>query len=210
MAEETKVTDTQTGENTESNTDTTNTNTDTSTSGSENTSHEKTFTQEEVNALISNRLKKEKAKWEKDNKSNQNVDEAQKFENMTAEERNTSEINRLKKELEDIKLQNNRDKLLNSTQKELSNLGLDVAFADFLIGSDAETTKSNLDSFKEKWNNALSTAIDNRIKGKTPTTTTKTDTTVTTLTMDQIKKMSPEEIQKNWDAVNKVLASQKK
>ena len=207
MADETKVTDTQTGENTESNTDTTNTNTDTSTSGSENTSHEKTFTQEEVNTLISNRLKKEKAKWEKENKS---VDESQKFEQMTSEERNTSEINRLKKELEDIKLQNTRDKLLNSTQKELSNLGMDVAFADFLIGVDAETTKSNLDLFKEKWNSALSTAIDNRIKGKTPTTSTKTDAPSTTFTMDQIKKMTPEEIQKNWDAVNKVLASQKK
>ena len=54
------------------------------------------------------------------------------------------------------------------TIEVLAEEGLPVGFAEFLIKDDAETTNENIKKFKKEWQEALSKAVDERIKGKSP------------------------------------------
>ncbi len=54
------------------------------------------------------------------------------------------------------------------TIEVLAEEGLPVGLAEFLIKDDAETTNENIKKFKKEWQEALSKAVDERIKGKSP------------------------------------------
>ncbi len=48
--------------------------------------------------------------------------------------------------------------------------GIDTKFAKQLCGKDTDETKTNIESFAEAWNTAISAGVESKLKGKTPKT----------------------------------------
>lgn len=163
---------------------------------SEDKKEEKTFTQEQVNSF----LRKEKLKWEK--KNNIKSSEAKKLEDMNKKEQEKSELEQLREKVAEFEAEKLHSDLVKVTQSALSEKGISTTFAEFLVSTDAETTKSNVDEFSKTWNKALEKAVNDRLTGKKPKTSSSQNRTNTTEITDEIfEAMTVEEIIKNKEAV---------
>ena len=125
----------------------------------------KVFTEDEVNAIITKRLAKERQKQEKA------IAEAERLAKMTSEERAKEEL-RLEREafekerkahLDEMNAFN-KEKMLTQTEKELINNSLPTEFARYLVSEDADQTFSNIKEFKALWDTALQNSINNTLK----------------------------------------------
>lgn len=54
------------------------------------------------------------------------------------------------------------------TIDRLSEENVPIAFKDFLMGVDAETTNDNIKAFKEVYEAEVQKCVEERLKGKTP------------------------------------------
>lgn len=125
---------------------------------------EKTFTQDEVNKIVQDRLAKEKAKNEKAQ------EEAKKLAKMNAEQKNQYMLEQLQKELEEYKnkeAKNDMIKEANSMLKD-NDITLPDEVVAMLIGDNAEDTKVCVDSFSKAFKTAVERAVNEKLKGKTP------------------------------------------
>lgn len=165
------------------------------------TETQKTFTQEEVNKMMEKRLARERKDLEA--KIEAERTESAKLAKMTEAERQKALFDKQVKDFENMKSAFEKEKLLNETSKELAQNNLPVEFADYLLSKDAESTFNNINVFKEKWNSALENAVNERMKGKTPTAAPAGSKT--TLTMDDIKSMSAAEIQARYSEVMEAM-----
>ena len=126
--------------------------------------NEKTFTQDEVNKIVQDRLAKEKAKNEKAQ------EEAKKLAKMNAEQKNQYMVEQLQKELEEYKnkeAKNDMIKEANSMLKD-NDITLPDEVVAMLIGDNAEDTKICVDSFSKAFKTAVERAVNEKLKGKTP------------------------------------------
>lgn len=125
---------------------------------------EKTFTQDEVNKIVQDRLAKEKAKNEKAQ------EEAKKLAKMNAEQKQQYMVEQLQKELEEYKnkeAKNDMIKEANSMLKD-NDITLPDEVVAMLIGDNAEDTKVCVDSFSKAFKTAVERAVNEKLKGKTP------------------------------------------
>lgn len=141
-----------------------------------------------------------RAKWEQEH--NENLSEAEKLAKMTKEERARYEFKKQQDTFAQEKAKFERDKLVVATGTELNTLGVDPSLAEIIVGKDAEETKGRMETFTKVFNSAVEKAIENKIKGG-PTMKKAPDTS--TFTLEQIKSMSPAEINANWEEIQKVL-----
>ena len=125
---------------------------------------EKLFTQEEVNNIVENRLNKEKNKWKNE------VDQAKRLAEMSAEERAREQFKMEKAEFERQRAEFERERLLVQTQRELSTKNIPVEFADMLVKEDAESTKAAIDTFASLYNQSVEKGVSNKMKGRPPKT----------------------------------------
>ena len=125
---------------------------------------EKLFTQEEVNNIVEKRLNKEKNKWKNE------VDQAKRLAEMSAEERAREEFRIKQQQFEEEKAAFEKEKLLVQTQKELSAKNVPVEFADMLVKEDAEATKAAIDAFAQLYNQSVEKGVSNKMKGRPPKT----------------------------------------
>ncbi|MDU5071074.1 DUF4355 domain-containing protein [Finegoldia magna] len=126
--------------------------------------NEKTFTQDEVNKIVQDRLAKEKAKNEKAQ------EEAKKLAKMNAEQKNQYMVEQLQKELEEYKTKEAKNDMIkeaNSMLKE-ADINLPDEVVAMLIGDNAEDTKICVDSFSKAFKTAVERAVNEKLKGKTP------------------------------------------
>lgn len=119
---------------------------------------EKLFTQEDVDKMITKRLAKEKAKQEKALK------EAERLSKMSEEERVKAELEADRQAFEEERAAYLKEKMHTACEKELVKESLPVEFAGLLVADDADTTSSNIKAFKDKWNKALESAVNERLK----------------------------------------------
>lgn len=80
---------------------------------------------------------------------------------------------------------------------------LPVDLVDYFLGDSEETTTANLTKLEEIFNKHIQTAVEQRLKGENYVPPGDGDTN--TLTLDQIKNMSQEQINANWDKISKLL-----
>ena len=159
----------------------------------------KTFTQEEVDKIIAKRLSRAtkdiEAKIEAERK------EAEELAKLSEAEKQKKLFEKQVKEFEETKKAFEAERLLNETTKQLASKNLPVEFAEMLKGEDAESTFENIKVFEDKFNTALEKAVNDRLKGNTPKTATVKPQS---FTVDDIKRMSPEEINKNWEQIKNI------
>lgn len=132
----------------------------------------KTFSQEEVNKLISERLGKEKNKWEKDfqSKLEEQKSEAEKLAAMNAEQKADHERQKRDKALSDREAEITRRELRATALETLAEKGLPKGLADILNYADADATQSSIDAVEKSFREAVEAAVNEKLKGNPPRT----------------------------------------
>ena len=123
---------------------------------------EKTFTQAELDKILNKKF----AQWQK--KTEEAKAEAERKAKLTEAEKLAEE----RKEFEAMKKQFEYEQRVNSTSKVLASNNLPIEFADFLIAENDEATTQRVDLFKNAFNEALEKAVNERLRGRTPKTST--------------------------------------
>jgi hypothetical protein len=160
-----------------------------------------TFTKEEVEKMlqsesdkrVSKALDTAKAKWQEEfqAKLEQEKSEAEKLAKMSASERLQAELDAEKAKFETERKQFMQEKLELQTVKELSAVGLPTDFSTFVMADNAEAIKANITSLKLQFETAIEKAVEDKLKGHTPKTATKTGGA--TFTKEQFSKMTYKE-----------------
>lgn len=145
-----------------------------------------TFTQEQVDQMIKDRVartEKEKAKA---------VEEAAKLAKMNADEKQKYEFEKLQKENDELKLEKNRYSLGREATKMLSESGIsaDDDVLDFVVREDAEATKQAVQAFSVLVQSKVDDAVKERLKGKSPKTASNPSGTITKEAIMSIKDTS--------------------
>ena len=152
----------------------------------------KTFTQEEVNEMISKRLQRErkdiKAQIEAERK------QAEELAKLSEQEKASKLLELKEKELNDKIRAFESEKLLNETTKQLASKNLPIEFAEMLKGNDAEKTFENIQLFEAKFNEAVEKVVTERLRGSVPKTTTSLNSP--SITKEQFNKMDLAQRQK--------------
>ena len=152
---------------------------------------EKTFTQEELDKILNKKF----AQWQK--KTEEAKAEAERKAKLTEAEKLAEE----RKEFERMKMQFEYEQRVNSTSKVLASNNLPIQFADFLIAENDEATTQRVDLFKNAFNEALEKALTERLRGKTPKASA---VKAQIFTAEDVKNMSAEEINKNWEQIKNI------
>jgi len=122
--------------------------------------------QSRTDAIVTKALNTAKSKWEKEKLEEQ--DESKKLEKMTAAEREKYQFGKEKAEFEKQKAQFEHSQLEISVGGELQKRGLSADFAKYLTADNAENSKANIDAFEKLFNDAVSGAVNTRLKGGVP------------------------------------------
>lgn len=124
----------------------------------------KYYTDEDLNRIINEKF----AKWQKSHQKD--IDEAQKLANMTAEEKNKAENEKLRQQVQDLLAKNERAEMTRSARSRLASKNVNVPdeLISVLVGKDAEATASNVDAFVTMFTAAVNDAVKDALKGTTP------------------------------------------
>ena len=146
----------------------------------------KTFTQEEVDKMITKRLQRERkdieAKIEAERK------QAEELAKLSEQEKASKLLELKEKELNDKIRAFENERLLNETSKQLASKNLPIQFAEMLKGNDAEKTFENIQLFEAKFNEAVEKVVTERLRGNVPKTTTSSSNP--SITKEQFRSMS--------------------
>ena len=145
------------------------------------TSEAKTFTQEEVDKIIKDRLARERVKAEKEQ------EEAKKLAKMNADEKAKYEHDKLVEELNQLKAEKSRRELQDTARGLLQEKNIDTDLLPFLDYTDAESCKASIDKLSSAWNKAIEKAVNDRIKTNT---VPKMANNTNTITKEQFNKMN--------------------
>ena len=181
------------------------------------------ISQDELNKLIEERAKeiasrnivKEKKKYKEMLESLQNDKaqlESEKLAKMSEAEKTAYQISELNKKLEDLQKQSSEkekafefERLTNQTKDLLVEKGLPGALANMVMaGADgeAEAIQKNIATLQEYVNQAIDAGVEARIKASSGTPKAF-NSNKSGFTLDDIRKMSPAEINAHWDEISK-------
>ncbi|MGG1673839.1 DUF4355 domain-containing protein [Paenibacillus sp. NRS-1783] len=113
------------------------------------------------------------------------------------------EVEKLRAEVENMKLEKQRERLTSQAIKIASEKKLPLPLVDFLVGTDEEATTANLAMLEQSLQLAIQHQVEQRLKGDGYTP--PAGSTGSTFTLDSIKGMSPNEINQHWDQVKQAL-----
>ncbi|MGM1019068.1 MAG: DUF4355 domain-containing protein [Bacillota bacterium] len=113
------------------------------------------------------------------------------------------EVEKLRAEVENMKLEKQRERLTSQAIKIASEKKLPLPLVDFFIGADEGATTANLTMLEQSLQLATQQQVEQRLKGEGYTPPAAS--TGSTFTLDAIKGMSPNEINQHWDQVKQAL-----
>ncbi|PUA40637.1 hypothetical protein C8Z91_03060 [Paenibacillus elgii] len=113
------------------------------------------------------------------------------------------EVERLRVEIENMKQEKLRERLTGQAIKIASSKNLPLSLVDFFIGTNEDITTANLAVLEQSLKLAVQQQVEQRLKsdGYTP----PANSAAKTFTLDAIKGMSHDEINKNWDQIKQTL-----
>lgn len=126
----------------------------------------KTFTQDELNAIIDKRLERERKDAQA--RIDKAVTEAQKLAKMSADERAEHERQELQKKLAEREAEITKRELRAEAKSQLSDKGLPVELAEVLPYTDADTTNAALAAVEKVFRQAVEKGVTERLKGNAP------------------------------------------
>lgn len=128
---------------------------------------DKKYTDEDVNNIINRKF----AEWEKRQKEKSaKAAEAERLKNMTEEEKRKHEMEELQKKIAGYE----KEKAIGAMTKVArgilndSKIVVNDELLVNLVAEDAETTKTNVESFVKNFNEAVQKAVAEALRGKTP------------------------------------------
>lgn len=138
------------------------------------TTEVKTYTEDELKAQIqaetdrkvTKALETAKAKWLEEEQAK--LKQAEELAKLSEKERAAKELEIQRKELEAERSKFERERLTLQTEKELINEGMPPEFAPFVVAETGEQTRTNINTLKASWQAAIEKAIDDKVKGRTP------------------------------------------
>lgn len=128
--------------------------------------------------------------------------EAEKLAKMNTEQKAQYEKEKREKELADREASITKRELAATAKEQLAEKGLPLSLADVLNYSSAEACAASIDAVGKAFQEAVKKAVEERLSGGKPP---KKADDKAAYTMDQIKNMSADEINKNWDAVQTAM-----
>ena len=126
----------------------------------------KTFTQDELNAILDKRLKRERDEAEK--RTQAAITEAQKLAKMSADERAEHEKQAHEKALADREAEITKRELRAEAKSQLSDKGLPIELAEILPYTDADTTNAAIVATEKVFRLAVEKGVTERLKGNAP------------------------------------------
>ena len=173
----------------------------------------KTFTQEDLDRILTKRLEKEAKKWEA--KFNA-LEEAQKLSQMNEEQKaeydyskKLEELTQREQELEAKINAYNQQQYRTTIQAQLQEAGLPTAMADMLVNMDAESVATQINAMKDMFSNQINQQVQAKVQASANVPTQSSEQ-VKLLTLDEIKSMSAKEITANRELVDKSLKALQK
>lgn len=136
--------------------------------GSDNTKKEeekeRSYTQEEVEKMISDRVAREKRNAEKA------IQESEKLAKMSADQKREYEFEKLKKENEELKAAQTRNELGKEATKILADSGIiaNDEILSFVVREDAEKTNQSVEAFTNVVNSLVDNLVKEKLKGNAP------------------------------------------
>lgn len=172
----------------------------------------KTFTQEELNKIVADRVAKERKKLDAERIKQQEIqeklieEESEKLAKMTEAEKVKAKAERERKKFEEKVARYEaemkafeQERIKNQTMKLLGEKNLPIELCQFINSNTADEIMENVEVFEKCWSEALEKSVNARLRtsGELKTSTT----TKSFYTVDQLKNMSVDEINKNWDKI---------
>lgn len=138
--------------------------------GGEDGKESKTFTQDDLNKIISDRLSKERKKWDEElsSKVEEAKTEAQKLAKMNAEQKAEYERKQLEEQLSKREAEITRRELRATALETLAEKGLPKQLAEVLVYTDAEATNKSIEAVEKSFRDAVEQAVNDRLKNTTP------------------------------------------
>ena len=175
----------------------------------------KTFTQEEVNEMIAKRIAREAKKIEAEKQKayqaqlEAELKESERLMQMNEADRLKAKAEKERKQFEEEKRMFNeqmkafeQQKIRNQTMQMLDERKIPVALAQFITSENADEIMDNVNTFQKCFDEAVEQVVAERLKGKSPSTSTVSKNT---FSMEQLRGMSVEEINKNWASIKNNL-----
>ena len=175
----------------------------------------KTFTQDELNKIVAERVAKERRKLDAEILKQQEMqeklieEESEKLAKMTEAEKVKAKAERERKKFEEKVARYEaemrafeQEKIKTQTMKLLDEKGLQIELCKFINSSTADEIMDNVNTFYKCFNEAVEQVVTERLRGKSPSVSTVSRNTYS---MEQLKGMSIEEINKNWESIKNNL-----
>lgn len=168
----------------------------------EQQAEQKTFTQEDVERIISERLKREREKYKDYAELKKMAEEYQKLKEaqMSETEKLQAKLAEYERQLLEKEREAAEARLESLKLKVLDEMGLPKAWAVRLFGTTEEEIKADAEELKK----LLGTTGKPVGSGTNPANPGNNHTQV--FTREQIRKMTPEEINANWEVIMKQMA----
>lgn len=134
------------------------------------------------------------------------LSEAEKLSKMNKEEKVEYLHQKQEKDLLDRESAITRRELMAEAKNTLSEKKLPVGLAEVLNYTDADSCNKSIAAVEKAFQEAVEAGVQERLKGGTPI---KKAPTTASYTKEQVAAMTPEEINTNWEAVSKSMATWK-
>ena len=132
----------------------------------ENVKEEKTYTESDVQKMISDKLAEAESDWSK--KIEDARTEAEKLAKLSKEEKAAHEEQKRIEKLEEREAAVAKRELQSETKNLLAEKQIPDSVLSLVLGVDAETTKKNIETFKTVFDEAVQKAVETRLAVKTP------------------------------------------
>ena len=132
--------------------------------------------------------------------------EAEKMAKMNADQKAQYEREKKEAEMAKREAEITKRELTATAKEQLADKGLPTSLAAVLNYTSAEECAASIEAVEKAFQEAVQQAVNDRLAGGKPP---KKAPEGSVFTMDQISKMSPEEINKNWDAVQAAMKATK-
>lgn len=174
-------------------------------------SQEKTYTEQEFQSEIDRRvtqaLKTSQEKWQAEyqQKLEEEKQEAERLAKLSAAEREKAVFEKQKEEFEKQRREFERERLANQTLKTLAVEDLPAECCDWIMAGvkKAEDIMTRITDFKKMFSEAVEKRLEERTQSTTPGS--GNSQVKSTYTVEDVKKMSTEEINKNWEQIKHLV-----